>query len=145
MLLSAKTHTHTQAGQARILRKRATREKCRHVNMLNQSFRQSAIYHGSAGSTLVNCSTMWFLSGGLDKFRGPRLPNSLDGTHKTTTATQRVSFHICPTVVVSLDWLVRAFVRSAHSCGYGDIPLYTVYIRTTVAVKMASSQISKPG
>lgn len=77
---------HTQAGEAKsILRKKRGKNVAR-VMMLKQSFRQSAVHRGSVGVALVDCSTMWFLSGKLDKFNGPRQPNSLRGLVKTAKA-----------------------------------------------------------
>lgn len=136
---------HTQAGEAKsILRNWVAREKWSQGNILNQSFRQSAIHQGSVGFTLVNCSTMWFLSGELDKFNGPRQPNTLMELVKPQRKySECLSTHAL-WWVVTLGWQVRAFFRPAHSCGRDDIP-YISEDCTTMMVMMASSQISKPG
>lgn len=101
--------------------------------MLNWYFRQPAIYHGCVGFTSVSCSTMWFLSGELKKFKGQRQPNSLTGLVKP----QRYFRECVPTHalywVVSLGGWVRACFRPAHSYGCDDIP-YISIDRTTMAV-----------
>lgn len=84
---------HKLARQNQIFSKSRER-KCSKVNMLNQSLdnqvHSQALYHDSAGFTLVTCSTMWIFSGELERILGGQnnqtvLENLWN--HKGTTET----------------------------------------------------------
>jgi len=53
-------------------------KKFSHVNMLNRSFRHSAMCHGTVGSTLVDCSTVVIFVRGTRRVGPAKITKQLD-------------------------------------------------------------------
>lgn len=110
---------HKLARQNQIFSKSRER-KCSKVNMLNQSLdnqvHSQALYHDSAGFTLVNCSTMWIFSGELERILGFR-----ELVKPQRHYRDGVLSHI-PKWVIILGWWMRCFLRPSHSSRCYNIP-----------------------
>lgn len=129
---------HKLARQNQIFSKSRER-KCSKVNMLNQSLdnqvHSQALYHDSAGFTLVNCSTMWIFSGELERILGGQnnqtvLENLWN--HKGTTET--VFCHISQS-----EWL--AWVDEWDASSGLRIPLVVIIYPVTYVWKSANTVI----